>query len=193
MSFSSVEEGQMSKKERRYAVKYLESTMNELFKTVRNLNSDQWNYKPADGGWTVAGVAEHLLIAEQGFHGLISKRILSNEEYKTVPTDAEKKTNDQVIEFIRDRSPDKRVKTIPSAEPKGVIKSPSEFMSKYQTARNLFKNYVSNTDDELNGYYFEGPAGTISAYQWVLLASAHTERHMAQMKEVIESASFPRQ
>ena len=183
--------GELSKKERRQATRLLETSMKELFKGIENLSEEQFNYKPSDGGWSIAENCEHLLIAERGFFPLITQKILKNEAFREAPADGEKVTDQQVIDFINDRSPSKRVTTRPQAEPKGEIKAIQQFVKLYQPARQRLMDYASTSDDELKNYYYQSPAGKISAYQWLLLAGAHTQRHFAQIKEVMEDPGYP--
>lgn len=186
----SLDEGTLNKKERKFATKYLESSMRQLFKGIENLTAEQWNYTPPDGGWSIAGACEHLLIAEQSTHMLITQKILTNDALKEAP--ANPITDDEVIEFIRDRSPERRVKTAPSFEPKGILKSPADFIEQFKAARQRHIDFTKTSTANMKDYYFESPAGKISAYQWLLVAAAHSERHFAQMQEVMQNANYPK-
>ncbi len=37
-----------------------------------------------------------------------------------------------------------------------------------------------------------GPGGELDGYQWMMYLSGHTRRHLAQIKEVMASANFPK-
>lgn len=189
-AFASPDSGELTKKERKFAYKYLETSMDAMFRGIENLTEDQWNFEPADGGWSVAGTCEHLLIAERGFLSLIPQTILENEANKAAPD--QPVTDDEVISFIKDRSPARRVKTAPGFEPTGALANPAEFMKKYKEARQKLIEFTKTSDAALKSYYFQSPAGKISAYQWLLLASAHTERHFGQMEEVMAETGFPK-
>lgn len=182
--------GMLTKKERKFAAKYMASSMDQIFKSIKDLNEAQWSFTPADGGWSVAGACEHLLIAERGFYNLVSQKIISDEANKAVPEKLI--TDEEVIKIISDRSPGSRVKTAPPFEPTGALNSPEDFMTKYKAARKRLMDYVKNTDADLKAYYWQSPAGKISAYQWLILASAHAERHFGQMKEVMAEADYPK-
>ena len=194
MAFASLglnpNSGTPTKKERKFVTKYMEASMDKLFEGIEDLDEAQWNFTPADGGWSVAGVCEHLLIAENGFYSLIEKRILTDEANRSQPDKLV--SNQEVIDFIKDRSPSQRVQTAPPFEPSGSLNSPEEFMVQYKEARTKLIEYIKTTEAELKGYYWQSPAGKISAYQWLILASAHTERHFAQMKEVMAEKGFPK-
>lgn len=183
-------DGTLNKKERKFAVNQLEASMQKLFKNIEGMSEAQWNYTPADGGWSVAGACEHLLVAEQSTYALITQKILPDESLKEVPSTL--MTDQQVIDFIRDRSPERRVKTVPRFEPKGLLKSPADFKAKFKEARQKHIEFAQESDDAVKSYFFDSPAGKISAYQWLLVASAHSERHLAQMKEVMKDSAYPK-
>ncbi|MBX5496034.1 MAG: DinB family protein [Bryobacteraceae bacterium] len=53
--------------------------------------------------------------------------------------------------------------------------------------------FIDKTQDELRTRLANHPAlGTLDAYQWFLLLSAHTERHTNQIKEVKANPKFPK-
>ena len=54
--------------------------------------------------------------------------------------------------------------------------------------------YKRQTQDPLREHFFKHPVlGDLDAYQWILLISAHTERHVNQILEVKASPGFPKQ
>ncbi|OEK01916.1 hypothetical protein BFP97_10485 [Roseivirga sp. 4D4] len=190
---SPVEKETLSKKERKFATKYLESSMKDIFKSIKNLTPEQWNYQASPDSWSVAGACEHLLIAEQAIHQNITQNIIKNEKFRVIVPEATRVSDQTVIDIISDRSPAKRVKTAPPFEPKGLVKSPEDFIAKFKAARQINIDFTKSSQDDLKAYYFDSPAGKISAYQWIILLSAHAQRHHKQMKEVMENQGFPAQ
>ena len=54
-------------------------------------------------------------------------------------------------------------------------------------------DYVHTTNDDLRDHFGPHPMlGTLDAYQWILLISAHSERHTKQIEEVKADPNFPR-
>lgn len=190
---SPVEKETLTKKERKFAVKYLESSMKDVFKTIKNLSPEQWEYQASPDSWSVAGACEHLLIAEQAIHQNITQNVIKNEKYRVIVPEATKVSNQTVIDIISDRSPAKRVKTAPPFEPKGLVDSPEDFIKKFKAARQRNIDFAKTSQDELKAYYLDSPAGKISAYQWIILLSAHADRHRGQMEEVMDHNGFPAQ
>jgi len=54
-------------------------------------------------------------------------------------------------------------------------------------------DYVSTTNDDLRDHMGPHPVlGPLDAYQWILLISAHSERHTKQIEEVKADPNFPK-
>ena len=51
--------------------------------------------------------------------------------------------------------------------------------------------FVASTDADLRNHYAQLPFGTIDAYQSLIFMSGHTERHILQIKEIMEDDNFP--
>lgn len=180
----------LSKKEIKYSTKYLDSSMSLAFSAVEGLSQEQWNYQSDSESWSVANICEHMLIAEKGILTRIQNEIITDEANRQI-SEGEGITNEELIQRIKDRSPDKRVKTGEQFEPKGSLKSPADFMKQYASARQATLDYLRATDVDLTAYYAQSPLGKISAYQWTILMSAHAERHTAQIVEVQSSDGYP--
>jgi hypothetical protein len=53
---------------------------------------------------------------------------------------------------------------------------------------------VRDTQDDLRGHFFDHPVlKTLDTYQWILLLSAHSQRHTAQLNEVKANPNFPKE
>jgi hypothetical protein len=54
--------------------------------------------------------------------------------------------------------------------------------------------YLQTTQDDLRSHFLDHPAmKTLDAYQWMLLVSAHSERHTSQINEVKMDPNYPKQ
>ena len=54
-------------------------------------------------------------------------------------------------------------------------------------------DYVRTTNDDLRDHFGPHPTlGTLDGYQWILLISAHSERHTKQIEEVKADPNFPK-
>jgi len=52
--------------------------------------------------------------------------------------------------------------------------------------------YVQTTPENLRGSFLKTPFGIIDVYQALLMIPSHTERHLAQIKEVQTSPGYPK-
>ena len=181
----------LNKKERKYAANYLEESKMEIFTTISTLSPEQWKFKSDEESWSVAGICEHLLIAEKSTYNLVTAKIITDEANRSIE-EGQKVTNEEVIAKILDRSPEARVKTPAPFEPKDMIETPQDFIQAFTAAREKNQNYLKQTKDDLNGYYYDGPAGRTSGYQWFIILGAHAQRHLDQIQEVMEHQDFPK-
>ncbi|WP_422360356.1 DinB family protein [Reichenbachiella sp.] len=181
----------LSKKEIKYTTNYLNTSMSLAFSAVENLSQEQWNYQPDSETWSIAGICEHMLIAERNILVLIQNKIIADEANRQV-NEADLISNEAIIVGLKDRGEGKRRKTNERFEPTGALKTPAQFMTEYKAARQATIDFVKNTEVDLNAYYWPSPLGDkLSAYQWTILLSAHAERHTAQIVEVQSTSSYP--
>lgn len=91
--------------------------------------------------------------------------------------------------MIADRS--KKVQTSEAFEPSGKYGSFKETVEEFKSKRSAHIDFVKSTREDLRNRYQQLPFGTIDAYQILLFMSAHTERHIGQMEEVMANEDFP--
>ena len=67
-------------------------------------------------------------------------------------------------------------------------------MDHFKESRDKTIAYVDHTQDALRDHFFDHPAfGTMDGYQWILLISGHSNRHVLQINEVKADPNFPKQ
>lgn len=176
---------QITDAERKLAGKELTQSMIDLEDTVSDLSDEQLNFKPDETSWSIAQITEHLAISENMFHGML-------EQMLQKPAEAGMKsdlTTDELMKIIRDRST--KVKTQAPFEPSGKYGSHEATLEAFRQIRKQHIDYIKTTDDALHKHYQTLPFGTVDAYQAILFMSGHTDRHIAQMQEVIDNVNFP--
>ncbi len=157
--------------------------------SVAGLSEAQLNFKPAPEKWSIAEVAEHIALAEQ---------FIFQTAEAALKTPAREKTADprKVDEKILAAVPNRTVKaTAPEPlRPANHFKSTADAVETFKSLRDAHIQYLSETQDALREHFMKQPAiGELDAYQWILLMSAHTERHVGQINEVKASPEFPKQ
>jgi len=68
-----------------------------------------------------------------------------------------------------------------------------QLWKEFEAARLRTGEFARSTEADLRKHFYAHPVlGELDLYQWLLLISAHCDRHRAQSEEVMASAGFPR-
>lgn len=67
-----------------------------------------------------------------------------------------------------------------------------DILAAFRERRTKTIDYASNTKDDLRNRVGESPVGPMDAYQWLVFIAAHSERHLAQLREVKADPGFPK-
>jgi hypothetical protein len=180
--------GALSDTERSYLIEQLEQSRKAMLASIDGLTDSQWKFKPAANVWSVQECAEHIVLAESYiFEG--SQQIL-----KTPAVDRPEKSNSDVDHILVTRVQDRSQKaTAPEPlVPGRKFSTPSDAAKAFTIARDKTIAYVKSTQDDLRNHVGPGPAGPMDAYQFLLLLSAHSARHTAQIREVEASSGYPK-
>ena len=70
--------------------------------------------------------------------------------------------------------------------------TPADAVKAFNAARDKTIAYVKSTQDDLRTHVGPGPAGPMDSYQFLLLLTAHSARHAAQIREVEANPSYPK-
>lgn len=182
--------GTLTKEERKLAVDQLKRTQDEFLKAIEGLSEAQWNYKPAPDKWSVAEVAEHIGVSETTIFGLIGNVVMKSPA--TPEKMAEVKGKDmQVIQMVPDRT--SKFQAPEMLKPTGRWATREALVKEFKTNRATTIKYAAETNDPLRSHFLDHPAlKLLDGYQWLLLLSAHSERHTKQILEVKADAGFPK-
>ncbi|MCF1714362.1 DinB family protein [Flavihumibacter sp. RY-1] len=188
-SFTSIAPDPISDADRAQLVAQLESTRDLLLKTVEGLSEEQFNYRAAEGKWTVLECLEHITLSESALMGWVQQSLQT-------PADPSKRSEVKVSDAdLLEKTPDRSQKfNAPEMlQPKGSQQNAAALLKTYQEARVKTLEYAKTTKDDLRNHFIQHPAfGTIDTYQGLLMLSAHSKRHTLQMQEVKANANFPK-
>lgn len=178
----------ISKKEKKFAAKFLKETKKQVEGAVKGLSDAQLKFKPAPDVWSVEECLKHIAMTEQALWSLADANL------KQPPTPEKrsevKLTDEEVIKKIEDRSV--KVKTFDPMKPENTpFKSASEALESFKQNRDKLISYVKETDADLRNHIMKMPFETFDGYQFILFISAHSHRHMQQINEVKASPGFP--
>ncbi len=170
---------QLTDAEKEFAVKYLEATHNQIVETVSNLTEEQWSTQPENGGWSVANALEHILVTEVTFFGIAQQTVASGEEDPNLDLSG---MDGVYIGILANRGT--KVKTAAPFEPTGKWDSRKAMLDELESSRKKLIDYI-NMDQNLRAYKTALPFGEVDIYQLFLIISAHSQRHLFQMQEVL--------
>ncbi|MGB9235303.1 MAG: DinB family protein [Terriglobales bacterium] len=180
----------LSAEERDAALKNLQATHDAFLKSIAGLSEKQWRFKPAPDRWSVAEVSEHIAVSESTIFGFVQKTMAA-------PATPEKRaevkvTDQQILTLVPDRS--HKVQAPEFLKPTNRWATREELVKSFEESRKATMDYVRTTNDDLRDHFGPHPLlGTMDAYQWILLISAHSERHTKQIEEVKADPNFPKE
>ncbi len=173
--------GGLSADERALVVEMLESSRERLRAAVRGMSRESWVSKPA--GWSPAECLEHLVLSEEALLGLIRGKILAAPANPTLSIELRGKDG-IVVTAMQNRA--LKLKTFDFLEPNGRWPDQAQALDAFLARRADTLDYVRATRDPLHHHAAPlGELGQLDAYHWLLLMAAHTDRHLAQMREAM--------
>jgi uncharacterized damage-inducible protein DinB len=180
--------GAMNDTERAYLLDQLEQSRKAMLASIDGLTDAQWTFKPAPTVWSVQECAEHIVLAE----GYIFQG--AQQALKTPAVERPEKSNSEVDHILVTRIQDRSQKaTAPEPlVPGRKFATPAEAAKAFSAARDKTIAYVKSTQDDLRTHVAPGPAGPMDSYQFLLLLTAHSARHTAQIREVEANPAYPK-
>ncbi len=182
----------ISKKERKECLKYLNVTLEQVQGLVEGLSDEQLNFQVSPEVWSIQDNVEHLYKVEKLTRAIIDKALESGHNIKV----ENRTTDEEIISKMAVRTNETtRLKAPEVIQPKNEFKTFSDALSSYadERAATLAHFQISTSSNDLRNYLGPHPLfGQLDAYQWYIFIAAHNERHVLQMKELMESLSFPK-
>ncbi|MCC6856952.1 MAG: DinB family protein [Bryobacterales bacterium] len=167
----------------------LETSGREFLEAILGLSPAQWTFKPAPERWSVAEVAEHLLLSEDSLYFEVVNDIMRSPESPHHPP--VRSMDRQALLSPQDRS---AKATAPEyLTPGPAWSSPEALAAEFRKRRDRAITYVRAAGDELRKHFVSDPAsGSLDACQCFLVLSGHTRRHVEQILEIRRDPQFPR-
>ncbi|MCX6589798.1 MAG: DinB family protein [Acidobacteria bacterium] len=183
----------LSQGERDRAMSHLHATRKLFVDATANLSEAQWKFKPGPDRWSVAECAEHLTESETFLRGLLTGTIekAAVDEAKREARRKDREAMDaKVAVMISDRS--QKAQAPEPLRPMGKLGGQPQVIDLFRQRRDETIAMVEQTKADLRGRYFGmGPGMEMDLYQMLFMISAHTERHVKQMREVMAAPGFP--
>jgi hypothetical protein len=175
--------------ERDRALSALHGGRKQFIDVVSGVNAAQWNFKPAPGVWSIAEIAEHLTLSERDIPNIIQKFLDSPSDPAKL---AQTKGKDQDV-LTKVASREQKAQAPETLRPRKTFASRDALLKAFKEYRDKNITFIRETQIDLRSKVGDHPGlGPLDCYQWYLMMAAHTERHVAQMREVMANPNFPK-
>ena len=172
----------MTPGDRQRVLAHLEMTEAWLVSELDSLSDAQLTFKMTPESWSIKDVVEHLAIAEPQYWTQLQDSLAQPAGYKSESTDA------AILWYGIDRT--NRNTTGEARVPKGQFKTAAEALATFRKLRGTIAAFARDTQEDLRGRQLKG--GNMDVYQWLLMISTHSQRHILQIREIKAHASYPR-
>jgi hypothetical protein len=171
----------MTAGDRQRLVAHLEMTESWLVSELKGLSADQFKFRMSPESWNIADVVEHLEIAEPQYW----QRVL--DSMKQAPNTEKLTAADAgILWYGIDRT--NRNKTGEARVPKGKNDAAAS-LAAFRKLRATIMEYAKSTQEDLRSRKLL--EGNMDVYQWALMISTHSQRHILQIREIKAHASYP--
>jgi hypothetical protein len=171
----------ISTTERKQLLDHLAQSQQAFEQALRGVTPAQAKFKAAPDKWSVMDCAEHLTKAESFLFGRVQDGLKAAVEAKSRATD------DDVLDGWGTRK--QKVKAPPVITPTGEWADLAAIQKEFTARRARTIQFVETTKADLRG---QTCCGGMDLYQQLLGLSAHTLRHVDQMREVKADPNYPK-
>ena len=181
---SSAVAGPMTPGERQRLVAHLEMTEAWLESEVNGLSEAQLKFQMTPQSWSVEEVVMHLAIAEPQYWNDFKTSLAkpANPEFKPQSTDA------GMLWYGIDRT--QRTTTGDARVPRGQFPTMHASLASFKKLRVEMMKTAKETQEDLRGRQYLSASQDL--YQWFLMISTHSQRHILQIREVNAHKNFPK-
>jgi DinB superfamily len=172
----------MTDGERQRLLAHLEMTESWLVSEINDLSDEQLRFRRAPDTWNIVDVVEHLAIAEPQYW-----KQLQDSAKQPETTGKPEATDAGILWYGIDRS--NRQKTGEARIPKGRWTSIKDSLGEFRKLRATMREYAATTKDGLRTRRLID--GNMDVYQWFLMISTHSQRHILQIREIRADPHFP--
>lgn len=184
LSSASLNAGPMTAGERQRLIAHFEMTNAWLESEVAGLSKAQLTFKPTPESWNVMEVVEHLAIAEPQYW----KNFQDSLAQPVQPDFKPQATDEAMLWYGIDRT--RRATTGEARVPRGTYATVNDSLAAFRKLRAEMMLAANTTDADLRGRQYLTASQDL--YQWFLMISTHSQRHILQIREVKAHRNFPK-
>jgi hypothetical protein len=161
---------------------------------MRGVSAEQWRFKPAPGIWSIAENVEHIIIVQERLLGIIREQLpsapgaLADHDCKLVDSIVINQFPNRLNKFSGPEALKPAGDWVMRESLERVAANVQKFSECLQSIPDLRAHVLDSLPLKA---ITKGQHQAMDGYQWILGASAHTERHMKQILEVKADPNFP--
>lgn len=184
LSASAALAGPMTAGERQRLIAHLEMTESWLADEINGLSDEQRKFKMTPASWSIEEVVMHLAIAEPQYWDQFNQSLAKpvQPDFKPQATDV------AMLWYGIDRT--QRTTTGEARVPRDQFKDMASAHASFTKLRANMMKVAKETQEDLRGRQFLTASQDL--YQWFLMISTHSQRHIMQIREVKAHKGFPR-
>lgn len=172
---------------------HLQQTRDLVSGALLGLSESQWRFKPASGAWSIAEIAEHIVVVQERVLVMLREQLLMGPPPPL-------RDNHSIDSLVIDRFPNRLAKfQAPEfIQPKGdwTLAQTIERMvvntrHYSQCLRSMPYLRAHSLESPPLKALTKGEHAMMDGYQWILAVCGHSERHAKQIIEVKADPAFP--
>ena len=168
--------------DRQRLLSHLEMTESWLVSELNGLSPAQLTFRMTPESWSISDVTEHLAIAEPQYWQKVQDSMK-----QPATTEKLEATDAAILWYGIDRT--NRQKTGEARVPHGTFKTAADALASFRKLRSTMRDYAQSTSEDLRSRKLL--EGNMDVYQWFLMISTHSQRHILQIREIKAHAGYP--
>lgn len=164
-------------------IERLEDTRDAFLAGISGVSDRQGKFKPAPDRWSIEECAEHVALVENGLLARLTQQATPCEHVERPERQAE------LDKLGRDRSAKRKAPE--RAQPSGRFGSVSKAIEQFTANRGETIAYLRDCREDLHARTVVHPLGVMTCHEMVVLMSAHTLRHLDQIREIQTAPGYP--
>ena len=180
---STVEAEPLTDVDRQRVLAHYAMTDAWLASEVAGLTAAQQAWRSGPEAWSITDVVEHLAVAEAQYWTELQASLTQPLGQKSTVGD------DRILWYGIDRT--RRDRTGEARVPTGRYKTTAEALGVFDKQRAAMRTFATTTQEDLRGRLLKD--SPMDVYQWLLMISTHSQRHILQIREIKAAAGYPKQ
>jgi hypothetical protein len=179
----------LTKPERKKALTLMKESRSELLEQLTDLKPAQRKFRIGEKKKSIQDLVGHISGTEEKLWSLL-------EEAMRMPSSQVSRSgveinDEELLRLAEDRTEAGKAYDPFLAIPK-KNKSWPKMLNEFKTIRTRHIRYLRTSTEDLRNHVVTVSFGTIDCYQLCLLIAAHTNRHLAEIRDMMKDPSFPK-